>query len=107
MIHEHKVKGFTGSIKVKMLKFKERLEVIKSLNIVQKDGEVELSDDNVEKFGRMAELVAKQIQEMDLKHKKSNASFSSLEDLEYYAEYTTVVNEIATILLNGVSLGNA
>lgn len=106
MIHIHKAKGFKGDIKVRMLKFKERLDVIKSLNIVAKDGEIEISNDNLDKFEKLADIVKKQIHEMDLVHSKSGKEFKCIDDLEYFEEYTVIINDLAGILLNGVSLGN-
>lgn len=106
MLHKQTFEGFTGSIEMRMLKFKERLDAIKSLNVTQNDGEIQISTENLEKFEKLVEIVKKQISKVDLTHKKSKTKFENLDDLEYYAEYTEVVNVLSGILLNGVSLGN-
>lgn len=106
MIHEHKVEGFTGTIKLRLLKFKERMTTIKTLNLSQKNGEVVISDDDIDRFEKLADIVKKNIHEMNLKHKKSGEVFKSMDDLEYYAEFALIVNDLGAKLLSGVQLGN-
>lgn len=105
-------KNFEGYIKLRMPRYKERLEMIKSLNFkpAQADGgiEVEQNQNNgIDAAIVMNEMVEKHVLEVSLKHIESGKVIDSLIILEMYKEGVELINEVAGALINGVALGNA
>lgn len=98
----------TGIVKIQMPKYKERVQLIKSMNFTVKDGKVEAAaGDYAGLADKMADIVAKHVQEIDLEHVPSGKKFSKLEELEPYKEFQDLVMDVGGVIMAGVSLGNA
>lgn len=96
---------FKGTIKVRVPSYKERVGLMKELNIkFNSNGSLDLSE-GVDLFGLLADKIEQFVVAVDLKCGKHN--FSSIEDLSYYAEGSEVVNELIAVLMNGMSLGKS
>jgi len=100
---------FTGTMKIKIPKYKERMKLLRDLNVgFDKDGEVETSKgtQGVDSAIRMIELAEEHLVSLDLTHKPTKESIKSLDDLEYCEEGTIIINQIGQAVLTGAKLGN-
>lgn len=105
------LKNFDGVVKIKMPRYKERIEMIKEMQITPKQNgnEVEANATNsgIDSAIFMSSIMEKYILSIDVKHIQSGLVIKSLEELECYKEGVELINEIGSVLFNGISLGNA
>lgn len=105
MLYTKKIENekFSAEITVRIPKYMERIKLIKEVNFaISSDGKLEQNSlDSIEK---MAEIALKYIEKISIKVGQNE--FSNLSDLEYYQEYSEIVNEVIVIVLNGIPLGN-
>lgn len=95
-----KNEGFSGTLKIKIPTYKERLKMAKTLSLQK------LSDKEADQFGILEGLidaVKDHIAEIDLKF--ADESFKSADDLDYFEEGTQLLTEIGHMLINGITLG--
>lgn len=90
---------FTGFVEIQVPTYKERIELLKSLNLSSK------SENDIEQGLQMINLVEKHVVKVDLK--SGGDKFVSLDDLGYCKEGTELINSIGTIIVQGIPLGNA
>lgn len=107
MITKIRIEGFEGAIEFKLPKFKERIEELKKYGFNNSaDGVMPADDTATDTIDKMIELLNSRIIKIDLTHTESGMTFTSLDELEYYEEFGTIINEISSIYAKGVSLGN-
>lgn len=94
--------GLQGVISIEVPGFKERVKILKELNIQAENGQAAESDP-LEYSLKINELVRERVKSVKLKYKE--LSFESIDQLEYYKKGLEVINKLATIILNGVELG--
>lgn len=90
-----------GEIELDIPKYLERIELLKSVSV--KD---EQEVDSIEQARKLFELAAKNTKSVNLKHKKSNTAFSSIDELEMYSDGIGVIYSIGSYVINGIPLGN-
>lgn len=101
---------FQGSVVIKKMNFKERLQFTKALDYGQ-DGSGDVAavakDKNrsIVMLEQMIELANQRTLKVDLLHSESGKKISSLSELEYYDEYGDLVTEVATEIMRAPSLG--
>jgi hypothetical protein len=96
---------FDGVISVEIPRYKERLDLVKKLNITQKDGEV-----SVEQFDNISlvrDIVIDRIRKVELFIKGNGQQIGSMDDLEFFEEFNVILQEISALIFNGIKLGNA
>lgn len=99
--------GFTGYVEIRMPKYKERLGLIKGLDLkTDSKGEVELGSDTMDKAIKFAEIAESHVESVKLQHPKVDSEITSLDDLDMYEEGTMILQKITGVILNGVKLGN-
>lgn len=98
---------FKGKVRLKIPKYRERLKLIKDLQFkVNSSGDVEQGDSAMDNAIQMVEMAAKHVVTVKLVKKGVKKEFSSVEDLEYDKEGSELINDIANVILGGISLGN-
>lgn len=103
-IYKVKEKGFSGEIVLDVPSYKEKLAIIKSLNMkVSKDGIEEASVDPMEMAEKLFETMEKYVKKVDLEY--AGEKFSSVDELGYYEVGQKVIQEIQHVLTNGMALG--
>lgn len=105
------LKNFEGFIKIKMPRYKERIEMIKKMNIKPKQSEdnveVETENSGFDSALFMADMIQNYILNIDVTHIETKTHITTLEHLECYKEGVELINEVSSVLFNGLSLGNA
>lgn len=97
---------FKGSVKLKIPKYRERLKLIKDMQFkVSPSGEVEQGSSAMDNAIQMVELVDKHVTSLKLSKKDCKHEFSTVADLEYDKEGSELINEMANVILGGISLG--
>ncbi len=107
MIFEWKssVEGVKGSIKIEIPKYAERMNLLKDINLsFIQSGEVKISNDQIETMIKIKDVVQSKVSSVDVEISKKK--INSFEDLEYYAEFNVILNELSSIIFNGAKLGN-
>lgn len=99
------IEGLKGEIEFTLPNYTERINLQRKMNLKFTNGEVEVNDSTYDSMIFMREIVEKYVTKIDLSIGKNK--IESLADLEYLAEFMAIVSKIGTILLNGVTLGNA
>ena len=99
--YKPKAEGWSGTIKIKVPNYKERLSIVKELNLgAIADASASEQIDLTEK---LLDKVMLHVESVDLKFGKQ--SFSSFEDLQYCKEGSDLINEVGSVLMTGISLG--
>jgi len=93
--------NYTVTVELKLLKYSERLKLLKELKVTGVEGNLE-SDAIVQAEG-LIELTKKQI--ISIKIKTAEKEYNSLEDLEYFAEYQDIMSELMGIVVKGAKMG--
>jgi hypothetical protein len=103
-------KHFDGTVVIKMPRYKERIEMIKKLNLSVTQGEdsleVEPKNKGIDTAVFMSSVVEAHIISVDVTHKESGLVIKTLEELECYKEGIELINEVGAVLFNGLALGN-
>lgn len=96
---------YSGVVKLKLPKFSERSKILRDINFKRDEkGEIDTSS-SLESLEKLEKVVKDHVLKMEVK--KNKKVFNTCEELEYDNSYATFVNEIATVIINGVDLGNA
>lgn len=96
-----KTEGFEGHIKIKLLNYKERMELTKELGLKVTANGVE--SDMLAIAEKMSARAKDYVTEVKLKF--GDVEFSDLEELSYYKEGNDVLQELMNVMMNGMSLG--
>lgn len=98
---------YEGEVKIKVLKYKERLKLLKDKGFrITAEGTVEVGDGNqLDAAIQMAEIAEEYVSEVKLKRKDNNRLLKAFEDLEYDQDGVLLINELAGQVLAGVKLG--
>ena len=103
--YEVKAKGWSGHVMIDMPSYKEKLAILKEVNIKVGAGGAVASDDNaMEMVEKLYAKMEKLVKAVDLVH-EGGTEVKSLDDLGYYAEGQEVIQEIQGVLTQGISLG--
>lgn len=95
---------YSGSVKLKLPKFAERSRILRDVNFKRDNkGEIDTFG-SLESLERLEQVVKDHVLKMEVK--KGKKIFNTCEELEYDNSYGTFVNEVATVVINGVDLGN-
>lgn len=97
------LKELEGHIVLNVPKYKERMELIKSLKLKVTDGTIEMGDEQFDSFDKILEIVKKRITKIELKY--GDMKFKTLEDLEHYEVFTHITSELWGLIGNGIKLG--
>lgn len=105
-IYNIKQEGFEGWAKIKLLKHKERTNLMKECNFnLTEDLSAEAINNNIDAMNKLLDITPKYIVDMEITHKKTNTTAKTWEDTEYYNDWVVARQEIAYVILRGVSLG--
>lgn len=97
------VDGFKGTVKLKLLTYKEKLQKQQDLGLkIDKNGEVVIEDLG-KASSKLIENINKHIVNCNLSY--DGVGFTSLDELGYYEEGLVVVLDIAKFLMRGPVLG--
>ena len=106
--------NWKGKAVINLPKYKERLKIIRDMGIqVNMNQEQGAEVDFTQEGGafvtaeKMADLAEKHIISLDAEHLPTKQKFKEVEDLEYSSEGVELLNALASMVVNGVSLGNA
>ena len=96
--------GFKGSAVIKIPKYKERLKLLKSVNLkFGENCEVILDGDQIGMAIKFAEIAEAHVKSIDIS--RGNDKFKSLEDLEYDPEGGALVSELGGLVVSGIKMG--
>jgi hypothetical protein len=93
--------NYTVTVELKLLKYSERLKLLKELKVTGVDGNIEA--DAINQTEGLIELTKKQV--ISIKIKTEDKEYNSLDDLEYFAEYQDIMNELMVIVVKGAKMG--
>lgn len=94
-----------GVIEIELPKYKDRMAIIKSMNInFGKDGELKFEANQLDIIEKMSDIVNERIKKVSLETIDGD-KIESLGDLEYYSVYSEIINELINIVFNGAKLG--
>jgi len=98
---EEKDNPFEGTVILKVPKYTERLQFMKTCNFGSKveDGV------NYDSMIEMIKIAKDHITKVELKRKEDGQEFTTVDDLEYDSEGSEILNELGTKILGGVKLG--
>ena len=91
--------GWEGSFSVVLRPYIERMELAQEFSTKSED----MSD--IEKVKYLAGLVQDNVTKLDVKHVEGD-EFKSFEDMEYSKAGTELINQMATVVIQGAPLGN-
>jgi len=93
--------NYTVTVELKLLKYSERLKLLKELKVTGVEGNIE--SDAINQAEGLIELTKKQV--ISIKIKTEDKEYNSLDDLEYFAEYQDIMNELMVIVVKGAKMG--
>ena len=98
--HDIEAKAFKGTVEIAVPSFPERMVHQKQILAYSKDEE----GGGVALMGYLYEVVKSGVKSWDIEtiHGEKIRSF---EDLEYFSEITDLINEIGTLICQGIRLG--
>lgn len=99
--YKPKAEGWSGTIKLKVPNYKERLAIVKEMNLGS-IAEANVSE-QLDLTEKLLDRVQLHVEAVDLKFGKQ--AFTSFEDLQYCKEGSDLINEVGSVLMQGISLG--
>lgn len=99
LLDENQNSVFNGHVEIDMPTYKERITLLKKVGT-----DVE-GDKIIEKADVLADITMKHVVKTELVHVQTETDFNSLDELSHYAEGTQLINELASVILNGIPLG--
>ena len=96
--------GYSVIVELELLKYKDRIKLIKDMNF-QVKGDGSIDGNPVDQMEKLTDIVRKQIRSIRIK--TSEREYTSLDELEYFVEYSEIINELIGVVLNGVKMGEA
>lgn len=103
---EIKLEEIEGSIEIEIYKYKERLKLVKEMNItLDGNSEVKFASGQIDTLEKMNDLAVSRIKKVDLIIVESGKKIESIDELEYYSVCQLIMNEVIDIVFNGAALG--
>ncbi len=102
---EEKAPVFKGSIKIKILPYLGRVELLKSLMLKNDESGNVSIDSNVSSIEKMYQIAKEHTVELNLVRISDECELKSFEDLEYDVDGGAMIQEIASLVIGGVKLG--
>jgi len=99
--YKPEAEGWSGSLKIKVPNFKERLTMIKELKLQEIRKAV--AEDQVELALGLFDKIKDQVSDLDLEC--GGVKITDIADLEYISDALPLIMEIVGVLTNGISLG--
>jgi hypothetical protein len=98
--------NFSGEVILKALTYIEKMKALKELNLeANQSGEVQIKmADQIDSAIKMYDFLKNQIESMSLEHKQVG-KINDLEELGMLEDGASLIPEMATLLLKGVTLG--
>lgn len=95
-----------GEIKIDMPRYMERLSLVKEVHLERNDeNKMEFVQESMELAAKMEKVVGERIKEVSLKLKGQKTVIDSLEHLECYSFYPSILGTLFSAIVNGVTLG--
>jgi hypothetical protein len=103
MIYKHDVShnGLIGFIEIEMLPWKERIKKTRDI-LYKQDGEKLVERQEIDQGEMTITLSIEQIRKIDLSF--GDKKITDIEELMMYREGIVIINQLNSIVLNGVSL---
>jgi len=96
--------SYSVIVELELLKYKDRIKLIKDMNFqVKPDGSID--GNPLDQMEKLTDTVRRQIKSIRIK--TSEREYTSLEELEYFVEYSEIINELIGVVMNGVKMGEA
>lgn len=96
--------SYSVIVELELLKYKDRIKLIKDMNFqVKSDGSID--GNPLDQMEKLTDTVRRQIKSIRIK--ASEKEYTSLEELEYFVEYSEIINELIGVVMNGVKMGEA
>lgn len=93
---------YKGKVKVKILPFVQRNELVKKVNFKLDQSTAKLSD-NIDASNRLADVVRENVLSMSVSRGKHD--FKSLEELDYDVHAGEFYTEVGLVICRGIDLG--
>lgn len=98
---------FSGEILLQIPKNSERMSLLKDLSLaIDSKGEINKSD-AINRSEQMVEFALKHIKEVKLVRVEDGFIFDKADMLEYDSDGAAILNQVASVLANGVKLGKS
>jgi hypothetical protein len=97
-----KSEGFEGVIKLLPPSFSERLRYVSECKFDFENGAVKMSSENANAISKMVDYAKEHIKSVNVKHKNGSEA-KSFDDLYYDNAFDSVIMEISSVILSGVS----
>jgi hypothetical protein len=94
---------YKGKVKLKVLPFIERNELLKRVNFKLDQSNAELAD-NLDSTARLAEVVKENVISMEVK--KGKKVFKDLEEIDYDKDVGIFYTGLGLVVCQGIDLGN-
>jgi len=105
LLGDDEKKMFDGVIEINVPARKERLQFLKERLDLGKKFEKDSSEKLEGQFDFLDSVFNACFVSIDLTHVVSGEKIKTKEDLEFFAEGQSLINEIATVCINGIELG--
>lgn len=102
-----KKNNYEVTVVLNLLKHAERMKIIKDLNFkVDEKGEaVKNTSDSIDQLEKLTEILKQRCASIHIVCQ--NKTYSSFEEIEYFEEYSEIINDLISTLLAGVKMGEA
>ena len=96
---------FEGFVEINIPKRKERMEFLKERLLLKKDNAEDSPELLDAQFDFLEGVFDKCFSSINLTHVKSGEKIVSKEDLDYCAEGQAIINDVASLCINGIEMG--
>lgn len=97
---------FEGKVSIEVPKYVQRMKYLKECNFKIGEGsQVQMGMESMDSIVKMIELAPKHVKNVSLSHMKSGDKFKKWEDLEEDYRCDQILNQIASVIVNGPQLG--
>lgn len=93
---------YSGKVKLKLLPFKERNKLMKSLNIKADQANAALND-NLDMLDKLADITKENMIAMSVC--KGDKNFETLDELDYDENVSEFYTEVGMVIVSGINLG--
>lgn len=101
--YKPETEGFEGYIKIDMPSYSERLKCLKDINFKVKDGQVAASSDGIETLLGLLDVAKPRVKEISIKF--NGETYTTWDELDQNCG--DLLNEIASLVMNGEKLGKS
>lgn len=96
--------GFTGEIKLRVPKYKERIRLLKECNLsVDENGEMGKGAAQFDSVEKIIDVTESHVISVSLRY--GEQEIYEVEELGYYQEGVELLNEVGNLILSGFQLG--